>query len=209
MSNVRQLRLARTQALTMNQQIEAVFAAPALYRLAAAVPMRQPVGRPANHPAWALLAYGVLARVTRSGAKVEVELAQPDTWQRILDLVDRMRAAHPDLDIPPAGRRPPGWNAWKHARNHYFTDPDLLPELQHQFTEEAVAQARTMGLLDPNGPGSLCHPDRSRVVYGDGTVIRPMYKPPAAKRVTDPATGKAKVVYLDGAGNPIPAPARR
>ena len=203
------LRVVRTQALTHLQQVEAVFASPALYKLAATVEMRQPVGRPQQHPAWALLAYGVLARVFRSGAKVDVELAQPDTWRCVLAVVDAVRTRHPELDIPPAGRRAPGWDAWKHARNKYFTDPEVLAELQQRFTELAVEQARSLGLLEPSGPGSLCHPDRTRVVYGDGTVIRPLYRPPAAKRTKDPETGKERIVYLDPAGKEIPQPTRR
>lgn len=206
---MRHLRSVRTQELTHTQQIEAVFSNPALYQLAADVEMRQPVGRPQQHPPWALLAYGVLARTFRSGAKVEVELAQADTWQRIVDVVDRMRTQHPGLEIPAAGDRAPGWDAWKHARNTYFTDPDVLAQLQQRFTELAVEQALRLGLLDPAGPGSLCHPDRSRVVYGDGTVIRPPYRPPAATRSTDPTTGKTKITYRDPAGQAIPKPTRR
>ncbi|MGB8650071.1 MAG: hypothetical protein WCD35_05355 [Mycobacteriales bacterium] len=203
------LRMVRSQVLTANQQVDAVFNSPALYRLAALVPTRQLVGRPAVHPAWALLAYGVLSRVFRSGARVENELAQPDCWQRILTVVDGVRAQYPELDIPPAGARAPGWDAWKHARNHYFTDPEILELLQDAFTEMAVEQARGLGLLDPQGPGSLCHPDRSRVVYGDGTVIRPLYRPPAAKRHTDAKTGEVTVTYLDPEGRPIAKPTRR
>ena len=121
-----------------------------------------------------------------------------------------MRDKHPDLDIP-AGHpsRPPDWAAWKNARNRYFADPEILAELQATFTETAVEQARDFGLLDPSGPGSLCHPHTTRVVYGDGTVMRPMYKPPAAKRRTDPATGEVTITYLDAEGNPIERPTRR
>jgi len=204
-----QLRVVRTQALTISEQVEAVFSNPGLYELAVEVPMRQPTGRHSEHPAWALLAYGVLARVFRSGAKVEGELADPATWARVLDVVGAVRAAHPDLDIPPAAARPPAWDAWKHARNHYFTDPEVLQTLQQRFTELAVAQARGAGLLDPSGPGPLCHPDRSRLLYGDGTVVRPMYRPPPATRTTDPVTGEVTITYLDPAGKPIPAPTHR
>jgi hypothetical protein len=183
------LRVVRTQALTISEQVDAVFSNPDLYRLAAEVPKRQPTGRPSEHPAWALLAYGVLARV--------------------LDVVEAVRAAHPGLDIPQAGTRPPAWDAWKHARNRHLTDPENLERLQTRFTELAVAQARGAGLLDPSGPGSLCHPDRSRLVYGDGTVVRPMYRPPPATRTTDPVTGEVTITYLDPAGKPIPAPLHR
>lgn len=204
------LSVVRTQVLTTAEQIEAVFSQPTLYRLAAEVPYRQPVGRPPLHPAWALLGYGVLARVFRSGARTEAELASPGVWQRILETVAEVRAAHPNLDIP-AGNvtRPPDWAAWKNARNRYFTDPEILARLKEVFSETAVEQARALGLLQPTGDGSLCHPSPARVVYGDGTVIRPLYRPPAAQRHTDPETGEVAGTYLDTDGSPIDTPRRR
>ena len=42
-----------------------------------------------------------------------------------------------------------------------------------------------MGLLNPRGKGSFTHPDASRAVYGDGTIVRPIYAPPTAVRTTD------------------------
>ncbi len=39
--------------------------------------------------------------------------------------------------------------------------------------------------------------------------MRPMYKPPAAKRRTDPKTGEVTITYLDTDGNPIDRPTRR
>ena len=147
------LRLVRSNVLTTAQQLEAIFSQPTLYQVAAAVPYRQPVGRPPLHPAWAVLGYGVLARVFRSGARTELELASPGVWPRILELAEEVRAEHPDLDIPPGHpTRPPDWAAWKNARNRYFADPEILAELQAAFTETAVEQARDFGLLDPARP---------------------------------------------------------
>lgn len=72
--------------------------------------------------------------------------------------------------------RPPNWDAFRYVRDRYLTDPELLAELQALFIETAVEQAHRFGLLLPDGPGSLCHPARSATVYGDGTVIRPLYR---------------------------------
>jgi hypothetical protein len=107
------------------------------------------------------------------------------------------------------GKVPPGWDAFRHARDKHLTDPDVLADLQALFTEYAVDQARDLGLLDPNGPGSLSHPHPSRVVYGDGTVVRPLYRPPAATRAKDPKTGKTVISYLGKDGKPAKAPQRR
>ena len=206
---VRHLRVVRPQPLTTNQQIEAIFSHPALYDLGKLIPAEQPVGRPAHHPGYLLLGYGVLARLFRSGNRVQTELSDPATWQIICGAVAAMAEARPDLVDRLPGAKPPRWEAFRYARNRYLTDPDILRALQDAFTEAAVGQAHELGLLDPAGPGSLSHPDRSRVVYGDGTVVRPLYRPPTAKLSTDPATGKTKVTYYDADGNVIDKPHRR
>jgi hypothetical protein len=200
-------RRARSTGLTTIEQVRAVFQLPALYQLGALVE-RRPVGRPADFPPYLLLGYGVLARVFRSGARVEIELAQPATWSVIVDTVQQMRRQRPDLEIAAPPRRAPAWDAYRYARNRRFTAEGVLEELCEEFTELAVAQAQEAGLLRPDGPGSLCHPDRGRVVYGDGTVVSPMYRPPAAKRVKDD-DGVTRTVYLDAAGHRIDAPRKR
>ena len=206
---MRHLRVVRPQNLTTNQQIAAIFSHPALYQLGALIPAKSPVGRPAHHPGYLLLGYGVLARLYRSSIRVQTELSDPTTWAVVQNTVAAMAAARPDLVNQLPGDRAPGWEAFRYARDRYLSDPDVLTELQQLFTEAAVAQAREQGLLDPAGPGSLSRPDRSRIVYGDGTVVRPLYRPPTATRATDPATGAATVTYLGAAGEPVPAPTRR
>ncbi|MGZ4566918.1 MAG: hypothetical protein ACXVFZ_08820, partial [Blastococcus sp.] len=200
-------RRARSAGLTTLEQVRAVFRLPALYQLAALVE-RRPVGRPAEFPPYLLLGYGVLARVFRSGARAEIELAQSGTWSVIVDAVEQMRRQRPDLEIAAPPRRAPGWDAYRYARNRRFTVPEVLEEMCEEFTELAVAQAHEAGLLRPDGPGSLCHPARSRVVYGDGTVVSPMYRPPAAKRLKE-EDGSTRTVYLDAAGQEIDAPRKR
>lgn len=195
--------------LSTAEQIEAVFSAPALYELAQLIP-RPPVGRPPANPAYVVLAYGVLARLYRSGIRVQTELAHPATWRLVRDTVARIKRQLPDELVPRLpGDQPATFEAFRNARDRYLTDPDIRTELQARFIDAAVRQARSFGLLRPDGPGSLCHPDRSRTIYGDGTVVRPMYRPPAARRETDPETGETRVVYLDPAGEPIEAPGRR
>lgn len=206
----RRARGARSQVLSTSQQITAVFSHPTLYRVASVIDHRQPVGRPALHPVWALLGFGVLARVFRSGARTEAELRAPGVWDQILATVEQVRAAHPDLDIPPArADRPPEWSSWKHVRNRYLTAPETLEAMRDEFTFTALELANEFGLLVANGPGSLSNPDPSRVVYGDGTVIRPMYRPPRAKREVNKKTGEVTITYLDDRDQPITQPLRR
>jgi hypothetical protein len=40
----------------------------------------------------------------------------------------------------------------------------------------AAQQARELGLLDPDGPGSWTHPDLSRMLHADGKVITPLFR---------------------------------
>lgn len=164
-------------ALTRSEKVAAIFRHPALYELGALLPGRQPVGRPADYPGFLMLGYGVLARLLRSGIAVETELAAPGMWQIVRDTASGMKDILPAELVPDLPARPPSWDAFRYARNRHLTDPDVLTELRAALTELAVDQARSMGLLLPDGPGSWCHPHRSRVVYGDGTIVRPLYRP--------------------------------
>ena len=200
---VRRLAVAEPR-LSVAETMEAVLRHRPLYELAALLPQQQPVGRKPAHPAVLLLLYGVLMRVYRSGQKVQTELSRPELWQRALTVLEQM-AQDPTLPLPrdDSGapvlpRQAPRWDSWRYLRDAYLTDPDVQQALQQLFTRLAVAQARGMGLLNPQGPGSLCHPDRSRLIYGDGTVIRPMYRPPHAVLVPD-GDGGQRPAYPDPA----------
>lgn len=193
--------------LTTAQQVAAVFAHPGLYSMADAVADKDRVGRPRAFPAYLMLGFGALTRVYRSGARAAHELTDPATWQVVREAV-QAAATEYDLPIDLPGARPPDWDAYRYARNHHLTEPATLAAMRASFTASAVDQALVFGLLDPAGPGSLCHPDTTRTIYGDGTVVRPMYRPPAARRTTD-ASGHTVITYLDANGQEIPAPRRR
>lgn len=197
-----------TGRLTTGEQVAAVFAHPGLYAMAGTVPPKDRVGRPRTFPSYLLLGFGALARVYRSGSRAAHELTDPVTWRTVRDAVEAAATTY-NLDIDLPGDRPPDWDAYRYARNHHLTAPDTLAAMRAAFTVSAVDQARVFGLLDPSGPGSLCHPDPTRTVYGDGTVVRPMYRPPAARRTTNPKTGETVITYLDPSRNPIASPARR
>ncbi|HEX7100412.1 MAG TPA: hypothetical protein VF377_14380, partial [Acidimicrobiia bacterium] len=47
-----------------------------------------------------------------------------------------------------------------------------------EFTAVAVDHAQRLGLLRPDGRGSLKYPHPTRTIYGDGTIVRPIYRPP-------------------------------
>jgi hypothetical protein len=202
-------RGSRPVPLTTATQIRAVFSHPALYELGALLPGPAGVGRPARHPGYMLLAYGVLARLLRSANKVTAELREPHIWALITTTIAEATARWGEELVPPHAATPPDWDAFRYARDTHLTDPALLAELQKLFTTLAVDQAQQMGLLDPAGGGSLCHPDATRTVYGDGTVVRPLYRPPTATRTKDPLTGKVTITYLADDGTQTDEPTRR
>ena len=158
-------------------RVRAVLGSPSLYELAPALDWPAPVGRPRANPAYVTLAYGVLARIARSGIRVELDLAEPHTWAAARRLMVETIDRH-GLDLPPPGTRPPTWDHWRWMRNHWLATDEGLAALARVFPPVAAAAARRIGLLDPAGPGSLTHPDATRAAYGDGTLVRPLYRPP-------------------------------
>jgi hypothetical protein len=65
----------------------------------------------------------------------------------------------------------------------------------------AIDQARSLGLLDPTGPGSYTHPDLSRMLYADGKVITPLFKARAEDRKLDKKTGELRPVRHEPDGH--------
>lgn len=176
-------------------RMRAVLTSPTLYRLAQQLEWDRPVGRPPANPTYAVLAFGVLARVARSGVRVQLDLAEPATWAMVRSLMNTTIERH-GLDLPPPGRRPPRWDHWRWLRDeHLATDPGLV-HLAAAYTPLAVATAHSLGLLLPDGPGTFTHPHPARAVYGDGTLVRPLYRPPEAVALTQD-DGSKVVAYPD------------
>lgn len=158
-------------------RVRAVLGSPSLYELARDIDWTPPVGRRRANPTYVTLAYGVLARLARSGIRVELDLAEPHTWTAARRLMSEAIDRH-GLDLPPPGATPPTWDHWRWMRNHWLTTDDGLARLGRAFPPVAVAAANRIGLLQPQGPGSFTHPDATRAAYGDGTLVRPLYRPP-------------------------------
>ncbi|MEV7431842.1 hypothetical protein AB0N29_19680 [Nocardioides sp. NPDC092400] len=192
----------RTRGSDINTlaRLRAVLTSPTLLRLGARLNFDQPVGRPPVHPPYVLLAYGTLARLARSGVRVEYDLTESATWKMARELLVTA-TADLGLDVPPPGRRPPRWDHWRWIRDHYLTTDEGLAQLGREYPAVAADLARSLGLCRTDGPGTLTHPDRTRCVYGDGTLVRPIYAPPETveitlddgtrqKRYPDPRTGE-------------------
>jgi hypothetical protein len=52
----------------------------------------------------------------------------------------------------------------------------VLAALSGLHRELVAGQARELGLLDPNGPGSWAHPDLSRMLQADGKGVTPLFR---------------------------------
>ena len=88
--------------------------------------------------------------------------------------------------------------------------PTSSPRSPTLHRELAADQARELGLLDPDGPGSWTHPDLSRMLHADGKVITPLFKAqPGDHRVDrttgetppDPRTNPTPRLHFEGDGN--------
>jgi hypothetical protein len=134
-------------------------------------------GRPRKNTAYQLvLVHLLIAYVFPSARNAIAELADPEIWNAIGNLV---RSAHPD--------RPDLWvdltvtlGRYNYCLDAYLSQPDGLRALSSVLEEGGVQLALTrLDLLDPDGPGSLTHLDITRLVRTDGTVIKPpsKYKP--------------------------------
>ena len=176
-------------------RISAVLQSPSLYELADALDWDAPVGRPRANPTYAVLAYGLMARVARSAIRVELDLQEPHLWRTARQAMIQTIATH-RLDLPPPGPRPPTWSQWRWMRDHHLATDEGLTTWGRAFPPIATALARRVGLLDPRGSGSLTHPDRTRAVYGDGTQVRPLYNPPETVQLDHP-DGSTTLAYVD------------
>lgn len=176
-------------------RLGAVMASPSLIRMAGEFEGEHRVGRRPVHPPYVMLQFAALARLARSAVRVELDLSNPVTWSYARSLTLEAIRIH-ELDVPPPGSNPPTWEQWRWFRDRTLTTDEGLGALGRSFPVLAVELARRIGQLDPHGAGSLTHPDASRVVYGDGTIVRPIYQPPAAVRVDDDE-GRVVPMYPD------------
>jgi len=184
-----------TRQLSLREACDAVLTWPWLHDLAAAVPAQR-VGRPRQHPVALHLAWAALARLHGSQNRLDVETRHPDAWRRIVTTYNRAARVHPDgVTVDPWCQRLTA-HTHRHARD-LLCGGAVLDALTSAFTTCAVAQAQQLGLLTLRG-GSLTRPSPLRIVYGDGTVVRPIYKNREANgRRRDPDA--AEHVRHDGA----------
>ena len=101
-------------------------------------------------------------------------------------------------------------------RHHYLYGRErlLLPireALRDRFEDIAARQAvDELGLCDPEGPGSVTHPDLTRMMYADGKVVTPLWKAKPGDTRIDPRTSELRplraendaALHVTGSGEP-------
>jgi hypothetical protein len=189
------------------ERVEALLANPAIYELGDLVPEQGDAGgRPRDYPTYMWVLYEALISVYGSARRVEAELAHPIVWNLIRTTIRKRFSDRPDLQLPV---RPMRRHHYLYARNRYLTHPTVLTELAATHRELAADQARSLGLLDPDGAGSWTHPDLSRMVHADGKVITPLFKATPDDRRVDRLTGEIlptryepdAALHFEGDGN--------
>ena len=73
-----------------------------------------------------------------------------------------------------------------------ITDANILEALQQRYRRIAADQARRLGLLDESASGSWTRPNLSRMLYGDGKVITPLFRAKPGDTRLDKTTGELK-----------------
>ena len=181
------------------ERLEALVVNPALYELADLVPETDPEhgGRPRHYPTFMWVLYDALLSVYGSARRVEAELAHPVVWGHLRTLIHRRFPDDPRRWLPALPMRR---HHYLYGRTRWLTRPTVLEAIHHLHRELAAAQARSIGLLDPNGPGSWTHPDLSRMLYADGKVLTPLYRAHPGDTRLDKTTGELRLVRAEPDG---------
>jgi len=173
-------------------RVEAILRNPETYALAGALPRpdRNRGGRPRCYPDFMVFVYEALISVYGSARQVEAELATRLVWKSVKRLVKKRTG----VCLP---SRPMRRYHYTYLRNRYLTDPEVQKRLGELHRREAASAAGELGLLDAAGPGSWTHPHASRLLYGDGKVVTPLYKAKPGDTRVDKATGEIRPLRFE------------
>jgi len=185
----------RTGVSTFDR-LGALVAIPELYALADAVPEADPSagGRPRHYPTYMWVLFDALISVYGSARRVEVELAHPIVWAHLRHLVQQQFPDEPTRWLP---AEPMRRHHYLYGRTAWLTQPEVLEQLGAIHRQSAANQARQIGLLDPNGPGSWTHPHLSRMIHADGKVVTPLFKAHPGDTKLDKDTGELRPVRAE------------
>ncbi len=144
--------------------LEAVAAMPDLEHIAEVlVPLIKPGSGSAADPV-SLLIFLAGRWAFGSANKCDSVFRSTDLWNSL-----RRSAARVERHLP---ERPPTFSQLCHLRK--ITDDGLLEGLSVEFTKASVTLAKSVGLLDVADESSWDQPSPSTVIYGDGSVFKPL-----------------------------------
>ncbi len=187
----------RGTGVPLFEYLEALVANPVLYNLGERIPDPAPErgGRPRHYPGYAYVLYDALVSVYRSSRKVETEFGHRENWAYLCRLVRQRFPNEPSLHLP---ERPMRRHHYVYVRDRYLTDDDTWAQLRTEFAEGSARQAvDDLGMCRSDGPGSLTHPDLSRMLYADGKVVTPLYKAKRGQKRVDRRTGEISELRAD------------
>lgn len=144
--------------------LQAVAAMPGLEEFAAVIAAHVAPGRnkPTDHTSILILLAGRWA--FGSANSCDSAFRATPLWEMV-----RESAASVGRVLPVA---PPTFDKLRHLRE--AADEGLAAAVAAAFPAVAVPLAKSMGLLDPQRDSLWHHPAASRVIYGDGSVFKPL-----------------------------------
>jgi hypothetical protein len=181
------------------ERLEALVACDELFALAAAIPEtdRSRGGRPRLYPPYMWILFDALLSVYGSARRVEAELSHPIVWSHLRDLIAQRFPDDPTRHLPELPMRR---HHYLYGRSAWLTRPEVLADLRRIHQACAIDQARSLGLLDPKGPGSWTHPDLTRMFYADGKVLTPLFRAHPGDRTLDRTTGELRPTRVEPDG---------
>ncbi len=182
---------SRDRPVAALERVEAILDNRAIYELAALVPDtdRTRGGRTRHYPTYAWLLFETLLSVYGSARQVEAELSHPLVWNFCRQKMRDRFPTDPSQWLPD---QPIRRHHYQYGRNRYLTEPVIFDQLAALHRQIAAEQARELGLMTPDGPGSWTHPDLSRMLHADGKVITPLFKATRGDTIVDRTTGEIR-----------------
>ncbi len=168
-------------------RLEAIMASPSTYQTGGVLPVKLPRsgGRSRDYPDWAYRLWNQAKSIYKGSRGVEAAFANPIRWT-LIQLWQQHYAPHAE-PLPDA---PMKRYHWAYARERYLLDDGsygVWSEIEQQSAAEIAVDS---GLCNPDGPGSLTHPDPTCIGDADGKVVTPLFKAKPGDKVFNKKTGE-------------------
>ncbi|MDP9342519.1 MAG: hypothetical protein M3Q23_10610 [Actinomycetota bacterium] len=174
------------------QKLEALLRDPTTYAEGEAIPIKH-TGRRRKQPPFMLVVYQAAVSIYHTAREVETQFEDPRRWRFMRHIVKSVFPDRPEMWLPAKAMTR---GQYLYGRR-YLTDPAVIERRRQIATASAVELARSIGMLDPDGPGSITRPETPRMPDGDGKVIEPAIKGQLGQTRVDPKTQERVQVRYD------------